>query len=83
MLAAVLFLPLRTGAVSATSAYVLDAVSGRVLFSQNPDRQSLIASTTKIMTALIALEEENIDEYFWHIWIHICIYWFWCINDNI
>ena len=60
MLAAVLFLPLRTGAVSATSAYVLDAVSGRVLFSQNPDRQSLIASTTKIMTALIICEQCNV-----------------------
>ena len=60
MLAAVLFLPLRAGAVSAKSAYVLDAVSGRVLFTQNPDRQSLIASTTKIMTALIICEQCNV-----------------------
>lgn len=60
MLAAVLFLPLRAGAVSARSAYVLDAVSGRVLFSQNPDRRSLIASTTKIMTALIVCEQCNV-----------------------
>ena len=60
LLAAVLFLPLRAGAVSAKSAYVLDAVSGRVLFSQNPDRQSLIASTTKIMTALIICEQCNV-----------------------
>lgn len=60
LLAAVLFLPLRVGAVSAKSAYVLDAVSGRVLFSLNPDRQSLIASTTKIMTALIICEQCNV-----------------------
>ena len=46
--------------MSAKSAYVLDAVSGRVLFSLNPDCQSLIASTTKIMTALIICEQCNV-----------------------
>lgn len=60
MLAAVLFLPLGAEAVSAKSAYVLDAVSGRVLFSRNPDRRSLIASTTKIMTALVVCEQCNV-----------------------
>ena len=60
MLAAVLFLPVKAEAVSARSAYVLDAVSGRVLFSRNSDRRSLIASTTKIMTALIVCEQCNV-----------------------
>ena len=60
MLAAVLFLPLRASAVCARRAYVLDAVSGRVLYEKNPDERSLIASTTKIMTALIVCEQCNV-----------------------
>ncbi len=60
MLAAAVFFPVRTRAVSARNAYVLDAVSGRVLFERNADRQSLIASTTKIMTALIVCEQCNV-----------------------
>ena len=60
LLAAVLFLPLTAGAVSAEKAYVLDAVSGRVLYEKQPDDRSLIASTTKIMTALIVCEQCNV-----------------------
>ncbi len=60
MLAAVLLLPVPGEAVSARSAIVLDAVSGRVLFSREPDRESLIASTTKIMTALVVCEQCNV-----------------------
>ncbi len=60
MLAAVLFLPQQAQAVSARRAYVLDAVSGRVLFERDPDEQSLIASTTKIMTALVVCEQCNV-----------------------
>ena len=39
---------------------MLDAVSGRVLFERNAKEQSLIASTTKIMTALIVCEQCNV-----------------------
>ena len=60
MLAAVLLLPLPVQAVSAQKAYVLDAVSGRVLYEKQPDARSLIASTTKIMTALIVCEQCNV-----------------------
>ena len=60
LLAAVLFLPARAGAVSAQKAYVLDAVSGRVLYEKNCDARSLIASTTKIMTALVVCEQCNV-----------------------
>lgn len=42
------------------SIVVMDADSGRVLYSQNKDERKLIASTTKIMTTLIALENSNI-----------------------
>ena len=58
MLAAVLFLQVE--AVSAQKAYVLDTVSGRVLYEKDADSQSLIASTTKIMTALIVCEQCNV-----------------------
>lgn len=60
LLAAVAFFPVRTEAVAARSAYVMDAVSGRVLYEKAPTQQSLIASTTKIMTALIVCEQSNV-----------------------
>lgn len=60
LLAAAAFLPMQTEAVSAQKAYVLDAVSGRVLYEKNANEQSLIASTTKIMTALIVCEQCNV-----------------------
>ena len=60
MLAAAVFLPLNAAAISAKRAYVLDAVSGRVLYEKNPRERSLIASTTKIMTALIICEQCNV-----------------------
>ena len=60
MLAAAVLLPMKTAAVSAKRAYVLDAVSSRVLYEKNPDERSLIASTTKIMTALIICEQCNV-----------------------
>ena len=60
MLAAAVFIPCDAAAVSAKRAYVLDAVSGRVIYEKNPDERSLIASTTKIMTALIVCEQCNV-----------------------
>ena len=60
MLAAAVILPLPSGAVSAKRAYVLDTLSGRVLYEKNPHERSLIASTTKIMTALIICEQCNV-----------------------
>lgn len=60
MLAAVLFFPMRTQAISAEKAIVLDALSGRVLYEKQADQRSLIASTTKIMTALVVCERCNV-----------------------
>ena len=45
---------------SATAAILVDADSGRVLYEQNADARMLIASTTKIMTALVAIREGNL-----------------------
>ena len=60
MLAAVLLSNGRVSAVSASNAIVVDAQTGRVLYEKAPDKQVLIASTTKIMTALIICEQCNV-----------------------
>lgn len=48
--------------ISATAAILVDADSGRVLYEKQADRRMLIASTTKIMTALVALEHADLSE---------------------
>lgn len=53
-----LIIPLNVYA-STASYVVMDADSGRVIVSYNKDERMLIASTTKIMTAIIAIE--NMD----------------------
>ena len=60
LLAAVLFFPLDAQAVSAEKAILLDAVTGDVLYEKCADGRALIASTTKIMTALIICEQCNV-----------------------
>lgn len=45
-----------------SAAVVMDADSGRVLYSQDKDSKYLIASTTKIMTALVVLNNSKLDE---------------------
>lgn len=49
--------------VSARCAVVTD-VNGNVLYSKNADEKMLIASTTKIMTALVVIENCSLDETF-------------------
>lgn len=49
-------------AVSASSAILVDADSGQVLFEKNADERRPPASTTKIMTALLLLETVPLDE---------------------
>ena len=48
--------------VSAHSAILMDGDTGQVLYEKNAQRKSLIASTTKIMTALVVLGDGNLDE---------------------
>ena len=45
--------------VSASAAIVMEAETGRVLFAKNAEEKRAMASTTKIMTALLALEQED------------------------
>ncbi|GAA0177529.1 D-alanyl-D-alanine carboxypeptidase family protein [Clostridium sediminicola] len=48
--------------ISADGVVLMDADSGNVIYSKNLDNQYPPASTTKIMTALIALENTNLDD---------------------
>lgn len=47
--------------VSASSAVLIEAESGRVLYEKDADKRRPMASTTKIMTALVALENCELD----------------------
>lgn len=46
----------------AASAILVEAKSGLVIFEKNPDQIMYPASTTKILTALLALEMGNLDQ---------------------
>ena len=48
--------------IDATAALVMEAGSGRVLYSKNPTVRKSIASTTKIMTAIVALENGDPED---------------------
>ena len=47
---------------TAQAAVLMEAESKRVLFSQNPDQPLAMASTTKIMTAMVALAYGDLDD---------------------
>lgn len=49
-------------AVSAKAAILIDGTTGQVLFSQNADERLPMASTTKIMTAITAIENFDLDK---------------------
>lgn len=57
-------LPCRAEAVqlSAVSAILMDADSGEILYEKDAARQMRIASTTKLMTALVALERVSLRD---------------------
>lgn len=50
--------------LSGESYIVIDSISGRILYEKNIHRKMPMASTTKIMTALIALEEGVLEDKF-------------------
>ena len=47
--------------ISAHSAILIDAETGRVMFSKSSDERLAMASTTKIITAVTALEIDGFD----------------------
>lgn len=57
--------PLKSSAltdVSAETAILMDAASGRILYEKAPHQKMRIASITKIMTAILAIESGKLDE---------------------
>ena len=48
--------------VSASAAILMDMDSGRVLYERNAGTRMLIASTTKIMTALVAIRDGSLGD---------------------
>ncbi len=57
-----LLLPINAYCLSSETAIVMDLDSGRVLLNKDMKKQKLIASTTKIMTTLVALENSSIND---------------------
>ena len=57
-----LLFPINIYADSAHSTVIMDIDSGRIVYSKNMHEKSLIASTTKIMTAIVVLENMNLNK---------------------
>ena len=52
------------GGISAKAYILMEAATGRILAAANENTRLPIASTTKILTALITLEQPSLDSYF-------------------
>lgn len=63
LLLVLLFIPINVSAFesSAKSAILMDMDSGRVLYEKNSDYVQSVASISKIMTAIIAIENNDIE----------------------
>ena len=55
-------LPFTVSADTAKSTIVMDLDSGRILYEKNANQKRLIASITKIMTAIVAIEGGDLTE---------------------
>lgn len=53
---------LKEGQLYGKSAVLMDAENGRILFEKNAEEKLAMASTTKIMTCILALETGNLDD---------------------
>ncbi|HPF57104.1 MAG TPA: D-alanyl-D-alanine carboxypeptidase family protein [Clostridiales bacterium] len=50
--------------ISAEAAVIIEADSRKIIWSKNADELLPMASTTKIMTAMLTLQQQNLDDYF-------------------
>lgn len=57
-----LIMPTKALTTSGDGVILMDQDSGRVLYAKNISKQKLIASTTKIMTAVLAIESNQLDD---------------------
>lgn len=51
-----------TDKISARSAYIMDSESGKVIYAKNPDLKQCPASTTKLITSMIAIDLLDLDK---------------------
>ena len=54
--------PVKAIETSAKSAVVMDGISGEILYAKNSDERLSMASTTKIMTALLLCEQGDLEK---------------------
>ncbi|PTQ55900.1 MAG: D-alanyl-D-alanine carboxypeptidase [Candidatus Carbobacillus altaicus] len=54
--------PAPVPSISARSAALIDVESGRILYGKDIDRELPIASLTKVMTAIVAIEEGDLND---------------------
>lgn len=54
--------PLKVGAISASSYIVVDTDNNRVLEGNNINKESLIASITKILTSMVVINNIDLDK---------------------
>ena len=52
----------RQNPIVSRAALVMDSDTGKLLFSKNPDQRMYPASTTKVMTAILAIESGRLDD---------------------
>mgnify|MGYP003571259574 CR=1 FL=1 len=57
-----LLIPIKVFSISASSAIAMDLDNGRILYGYNLNNKRLIASITKIMTAIVAIENSDINK---------------------
>ena len=62
LLVIILLIPISASAISAKSAILIDSGSGRVLYEHNSYEKLPMASTTKIMTGLLACESGKLSK---------------------
>ncbi|MDD2470084.1 MAG: D-alanyl-D-alanine carboxypeptidase [Bacilli bacterium] len=58
----VFVIPAQAITTSGDGVILMDQDSGRILYNQNIHKEKLIASTTKIMTAILAIESNQLDD---------------------
>lgn len=58
----ILILPIKVLAISATSSIAMDLDTGRIYHQNNINEERLIASITKIMTAIVTIENADINK---------------------
>lgn len=52
----------KTPTINSRAAIIYDRTSGSILYGKNENEQRKMASTTKIMTAIIVIENSNLDD---------------------